>query len=452
MTITCPTGITTGTWDVNIVDWPWVNGHPVATTACTGPNFAYSGVAGVQPTGSTFFQVEPSTGVPLGGLQAFAGPTGACLSPYMTYGNIGSNTYAVNGLTLSSVYTSGEHRVYSKGFEVHNTTANLYRGGSVTTYRTPVPHTEDAVAAQTILFTAGTPGTVTERVVHKTLIIDGPPGTPASALLLPQSKQWGAEEGAYVVSALHDPEIGVYAQEAMAVFLYDSTSKINTVTPTPTPLQFGSQAGTVTGTSTVFTPAQWTVSPLPIGEFDISGAYFTGLTPQTTLTINWNVYVQRFPSNSDLNLIVLANPSCEREESALAFYSHAVGSLPCGVPVKENGFGDWFKDVVSTASDYIAPVLSAIPHPAAQGIGMAIRGIDAAANRDKYSAGAASSPSPYLNAGQMPKPISTSTAAKQINNAMVRSRNTDVKAKNALIRAKNEEIRARKALKGAKKK
>jgi len=451
MTITCPTGITTGTWDVNIVDWPWVNAHPVTTTGCVGPGFAYSGHSGVQPTGSSFFQAFPSTGnTPLGGLQAFSGPTGACLSPYMTFANLGSNTYAINSLTMSSTYTNGDHRVYSKGFEVHNTTAQLYRGGSLTCYRTPVPHTEDAVACQTYLYGGGPPATITDKVVHKTLIIDGPPGTPASALLLPQSKQWGAEEGAYVVSALHDPQIGVYAQEAMGVFLYDSTSINNTVTPTPTPLQFGSAAGTVTGLP--YNGAGTTVSPLPIGEFDISGCYFTGLTPQTTLVINWNVYVQRFPTNSDLNLVVLANPSCEREEAALAFYSHAVGSLPVGVPVKENGFGDWFKDVVSTASDYIAPVLSAIPHPAAQGIGMAIKGVDAVANREKYTAGAAANASPYLNSGQMPRPLSVASAAKQVNNSLVRNRNSDVKAKNALIRAKNEEIRARKALKNAKKK
>jgi len=85
-------------------------------------------------------------------------------------------------------------------------------------------------------------------------------------------------------------------------------------------------------------------------------------------------------------------------------------------------------------------------------LGASIKGIDAVANRDKYTAGAAANASPYLNAGQMPRPISTNVAAKQINNALVRNRNTDVKAKNALIRAKNEEIRARKAMKAAKKK
>jgi len=460
MTITCPPGITTGTWDVNIVDWPWVTSQHFSIMGCVGagyPAFTFNNGAGVQPAGNVFFQATgQSTTNTLGGLQAFAGPTGACLSPFMTIGNVvvSGSRWAVNTLSLPSNYVSGTHRVYAKGFEVHNTTAELYRGGSVLAYRTETPHTEDAISAPTDVYTPGSPGAFIESVSHKQLIIDGPPGTLASALLLPQSKQWGAEEGCYVTSALHDPTIGVYNQEAMSVFLYDSTSTTNAVSPTPTPLQFASQCFAVSGAP--FPGTVWTQEPLPIGEFDISGAYFSGLTPQTTLTINWNVYVQRYPTNGEPDLVVLANPACQRENVALEFYSHAVNSLPPGVPVKENGLGDWFKDVISTAGDFVAPVLSAIPHPAAQGLGMAIKGVDAIANRDKYqaahAAGAASNPSPYLMPGQMPRPLTAQAAGRQINNTLIRNRNAGIKEKNALIRAKNEEIRARKALKSAKKK
>jgi len=442
MTITCPTGITTGTWDCHIVDWPWVAQHNVNSTTCLNNVFQNSTTAAQQPFGNLAFQGTTGTHS-IGGLQAYSGPTGACLSPFMCYGNLSSANFQVNTLNVAQGYVSGKHRVYAKAFEVHNTTASLYRGGSVLAYRSPVPNTEDA---QTMTFYQYTGSTFNSSFAAKTLVFDGPPALSAAALLLPQSKQWGAEEGAYVVSALHDPNIGVYANEALAIYMYDTTSQSTSVTPTPTPIAYGSTAN---ATTIPFSYVAVTPSPLPIGEFDISGTWFTGLTPQTTLTINWNVYVQRFPTNDDTDLVVLANPSCEREEAALAFYSHAVNNLPVGVPVKENGFGDWFKDVLSTASDYVAPVLSAIPHPAAQGLGMAIRGVNAVANG---TTGSASQPSPYLNSGQMPQPISASKAATQISNALVRKKNQSVKEKNALIRAKNEEIRARKALKAVKKK
>jgi len=43
--------------------------------------------------------------------------------------------------------------------------------------------------------------------------------------------------------------------------------------------------------------------------------------------------------------------------------------LPVGVMQKENGLGDWFRDAVSTVSEIVSPVMSMIPHPAAQAIG-----------------------------------------------------------------------------------
>jgi len=39
-----------------------------------------------------------------------------------------------------------------------------------------------------------------------------------------------------------------------------------------------------------------------------------------------------------------------------------------------NGLGEWFSDAVSAASDFLSPVLSAIPHPMAQGASAALRG------------------------------------------------------------------------------
>lgn len=294
--------------------------------------------------------------------------------------------------------------------------------------------TTDSAMVYSMMTTAS--NVVAGTVACKTLIYEGPPDSIAAALRLPQSKQWGAEAGCYVTSCLHTSNIGTENGEPLGLFLTDNTSTpqqalCSNITFINPPAIGGS----------TFVPV---IQALKISEFDLCGAFFTGLTPQTVLTINWNVVVERFPSNDDLDLVVLANPSPELDDIAVKFYSHAIKELPTGVPVAMNGFGDWFKDVVSTASDYIAPVLSAIPHPATQALGMGLKVANAGLNPKTAPQGAAGMMSPYQS-------VSAASAVKSVVRQETAARNANIKAKNALVRAKNEEIRARKAAKGKKK-
>jgi len=103
-------------------------------------------------------------------------------------------------------------------------------------------------------------------------------------------------------------------------------------------------------------------------DFNIAGAYFSGLSNSTTLTVNIIHYFERFPSidiPSDVNLVVLAKPSCRYDPKALELYSAVIRHMPVGVPQRFNGLGDWFREAVQTAKDIVSPVLSAIPHPIA---------------------------------------------------------------------------------------
>lgn len=101
----------------------------------------------------------------------------------------------------------------------------------------------------------------------------------------------------------------------------------------------------------------------------MSGVYFTGLSGATTLTVDYIVYIERFPTQDDLDLIVSAKRSPEYDIRALEAYSIIAQSLPVAVPFNENGLGDWFKSAVNMA----AAVLPSIPHPIAQGLGMAAK-------------------------------------------------------------------------------
>jgi hypothetical protein len=106
-----------------------------------------------------------------------------------------------------------------------------------------------------------------------------------------------------------------------------------------------------------------------ITDFNIAGAYFSGLSNQTTLQVQLLRYYERFPSatvDADQPLVVLAKPSCRFDPTALEAYSAMLRHIPTGVPARYNGLGDWFREAAETVRDIVSPVLSAIPLPMAQ--------------------------------------------------------------------------------------
>jgi hypothetical protein len=85
--------------------------------------------------------------------------------------------------------------------------------------------------------------------------------------------------------------------------------------------------------------------------FNSAGAYFTGLPANTVLKINYNIWIERFPSEADRDLCVLAKPSADFDPVALEAYARILQVMPIGVPVAENGFGDWFAGGVASIVD-----------------------------------------------------------------------------------------------------
>jgi len=111
-------------------------------------------------------------------------------------------------------------------------------------------------------------------------------------------------------------------------------------------------------------------------DFNWGGAYFTGLSETSTLTVNEIRIFERFPSiqiPADSQLVVLAQPSPKYDPQAVELYSVVSAMMPTGVPQKMNGFGEWFKEAVQEARNAIAPALAAIPHPLAQFAAGALR-------------------------------------------------------------------------------
>jgi len=152
----------------------------------------------------------------------------------------------------------------------------------------------------------------------------------------------------------------------------------------------------------------------PVGllptKFNQSGAYFTGLSYSTTLTLNAIYYIERFPSQQDSDLVVLAKHSCRSDPVARALYSEIIRMMPVGVPQRMNGMGEWFADAVSSAADFISPVLSAIPTPMTQGLAGIVRTAGGVA---KSLGSKKEAPATYSATGS-----NTTAAPKQVANVM----------------------------------
>jgi len=417
-------------WDCNIIQWPWFDiapmtnyGNGSATNGFLTANVPYPAPYGT--TSQAFSQaisgnssgIVMNTAIYAGGLQAISNASGSPCG----ITNIQATTYGAGLLNLPEIYQNGPYRIIGAGFEVNNTTAELNLQGSVTVYTSPVP---DFECASTIrVFGNGSTGNDLNGHQQANFMIQ-PPDTVARAQILPGSRTWEAKYGSYQVGRFTSLDIPINEDSWVQPFVetYRTGSSI---------AGYGSQGMTTApGGNTIFgwTNHTWT-------KFDVSGAYYTGLSPSTTLTVTWNVFVERFPTYNQGELITLAKISPGLDDNALKFYSHALRSLPVGVKVSENGLGTWFKEAVQGARDYIAPALSMMP-----GIGPALGGL--------LKAGGAVADRFDVPPSGKAYTASQKSSIPKVKKLVSKARNDEIRAKNAMTRAKNAEIRARAAAKG----
>jgi hypothetical protein len=387
--IVAPGAAGSGNWDCHIHQFPWMEGGK----AVPG-NFSQT-TNGNQITGTGIFLLGGSitTPTPVAPSNTFWGG--------MVYDSVASgvNTfqYADPGTSVApfqtqlSPYLTGEYRIVGMGFEVINTTAELNLQGLATVYRQPTANLDSAksilVTSGPVLTSGGTVAT-TNFGYPDVLLTNTPPATPGEALLLDGSKQWKAKDGCYVVSTFNSSENPPGANSTTPLLHMSALDSsitslgINWLLVTPStnggtnyPVPF--QPTPITG-NPADTPTTFNLVPLPTGgcwfqPFNGSGVIFSGLSNSTTLQLNAIYYIERFPTQQDSDLVVLARESCRGDSIALDLYSEIVKEMPVGVPQRMNGMGEWFADAVSSAADFISPVLSAIPLPMAQTIGSGIK-------------------------------------------------------------------------------
>lgn len=339
--VTVPSGIE-GNWDCHFANLPWINANSSGTLTET----SYG-------TGFFNFQSGGSSGTQLSGLMYDAVASGT-----ITY-QAGSSTPTNLDHADTAPYTIENWRQVATGFKVINTTSELYKQGAVTVYRSPFPTRSSK--STTCFYNIATSGAGAVNVGWADAVeAQAPPATIAQAIKLVGSKQWEAKEGCYVVSTTNSTDMAV-GNDNTAVILEFAASTRSAIG-----LTLSGQQPIPTG-GWQFTAVY--AAGMGLTDFNLSGAYFTGLSNQTTLQVSLMRYYERFPSatvDSDQALVVLAKPSCRFDPTALEAYSAMLRHMPTGVPARMNGLGDWFREAAETVRDIVSPVLSAIPLPMAQ--------------------------------------------------------------------------------------
>lgn len=237
---------------------------------------------------------------------------------------------------------SGVSRIIAIGFEVHNTTADIYKQGAVCTYRMPSAPGQNQVGYQN---NAGPPATSYGAVSGKAF--PQPPPTQGDAMRLKTARTWDAREGVYATcfqSSVDNPLVQMSNQQIMFIAEPDtglaSTAWTSPIAPVP--------AGAAN--NAVFVPTPTKTTP-----FDVTGAFFTGLSAQSSLVVKLRLYVERAPGWNLPDLAPLASPSAGYDIHALELYAQAINALPAAVKVSENAAGDWWRAVVSVLKHVAGP-------------------------------------------------------------------------------------------------
>jgi hypothetical protein len=401
--LSAPPNLTANTnWDCMILDTP----HPQLVKLIASYLGATSG-------GANLNNIYNANGSPLsfGGLWCVVAPAGSSFAFSNILGLLTAGTASVFPLVIDPLLTAGDFRIIAKGFEVHNVTAELYKGGTVTVFESPLDSYD---TAQTYTVTNAAASVTTPA---SCLINPAWPDSANTAFSLVNSKQWEAKDGCYVIGRINATEIPI-------------ENGLNFTNPCYATGNGGSTLTSLVPTADIdggngINPCLWE-------NFNFTGAFFTGLSYQSALTVNYLVIIENHPSSQGDLVYSLAKPPPCRDDIALSMYSCILREMPVGVPVNENGLGDWFADAVSTVADYVSPVLSAIPHPGTMAAGAALR---AAGNVGKVYG-----TNPTANIGSknlsMPSAPQTSKAVTKLKNAEIRARNEEIRLRNATIKAK----------------
>lgn len=323
-----PTGIAGETWDAHVYNSPQLVASSIDQYRQTvdNANLLYNKVG---EGGITSF------------ITCCGGPANSTLMPHWA-----PLMSAMPGLGVEDL-SSGNSRVIAAGFEVINTTSELYKQGTITAYRQPTFSAPDHTRYHI------PPEMAQNREQRGTMYghaYNSPPTTANEAVLLRGTRTWNAADGAYVpivFSTVHNPIIP--ESNHLSVMVLPNKDRL------------------ITAAHSDNTDADLFPMGMKTAPMNTSGVFLTGLHNNTTLTIKVRVYVERAPGTSQPDLAALASPSAPYDANVLDLYSSVLSQLPVAVDFASNGLGDWWRAAMSVISTVARPLseVAGIFHPTA---------------------------------------------------------------------------------------
>lgn len=238
-----------------------------------------------------------------------------------------------SGLQYPAVMQQGKGRLVGMGLEVINVTAPIQRSGTLFGWRT------EGLEAETETYQYLNAGLIARAA--STRRCSTPPLNTAQAELLPGTRSWAAEEGAYMVLPFKGDNPPLYPTTVTPITLVTGGTLLVD--------NANSGQAVLTGGANV---TQQLGRLLPT---NLMGCILTGLNDQAKITVNAIWYYEEFPDVSS-SVLTLATPSCEFDPVALRLYTDALNTLPVCVPSSWNTAGDWFWDVVTAIKEHGAKV------------------------------------------------------------------------------------------------
>lgn len=245
-------------------------------------------------------------------------------------------------------------RFVSGAFEVHNTTADMYKAGAVTVFR------GGSNSGKYNASIAELAGLVADPLGPKQpldpfsngVLVDAGVNSLDGAHATFGSRTWEAGKGCYV-PIFPDTNHTSYSRDTfysvMACYAYQ-------------PISPGSDTKRMRclHNSRSNSVGYRTALRSQVARIYASGAFFSGLSEQTTMTVDMRAVVEFGPTilTEEKNL---ARGSVPYDPTALAIVAEAVKRLPPGVPVDQNAFGDWWRAVKGVLSTVATRFVRAAP-------------------------------------------------------------------------------------------
>jgi hypothetical protein len=327
VTISIPTSAGTGNWDMGITYTGFNNSFNTYNLMADDP------VIGV-PVHAYDHASLPTDGCKFGALTYYAGAAGSNIS-FGTRVAVGDTA----GCLGSNSVTTDKCRLIGVAFEIHNTTAEIYKQGSLTVAQLPDAGADNLIMDQYDINAANY--VLGTNQSDRTCIF---PVTVGALQSVPGSATWPAAKGCYAIPRMTclPRDIMTYNDKLMS----SGTGTVGGRLPWVADSTGASASPVIKGYQTVGALNFPGFSASNVSGFSPIQVFLSGLSPESTITVTFRTIVEYFPGVGS-TLLPLATPSPGFDPQAIKLYNEICKLAPIAVPVGQNSAGDYFRKILA---------------------------------------------------------------------------------------------------------